>query len=59
MPKRDDLEKVTLSLRTGDFSRLREMYPQVGASAVVRKLVSDYVDQFKVETTTLPRLDLE
>lgn len=37
--------KHTMRLRAGDYERLREMYPRQGANAVIRKLVSDYVDR--------------
>jgi len=33
------LEKVTLNLYAGDMKRLRDLYPVVGASVIIRELV--------------------
>lgn len=46
---RDELIKVTLNLRKGDPERLREHFPQFSYGAIVRKLVSDYVDRLDVQ----------
>lgn len=37
------LQKVTLSLYRGDFDRLRDFKPKLGASKVVRLLVRKYI----------------
>lgn len=37
------LQKVTLLLYEGDFDRLRELKPDLGASKVVRLLVRKYI----------------
>ena len=49
--KNDDegLQKVTLNLFDGDMERLRSFYPDVGASAVIRRIVRRYIEQ--VEAT--------
>jgi len=41
----EELTKHTLNLRKGDFDYLKGVYPKVGSSAVIRKLVSRHVDQ--------------
>lgn len=38
------ITKHTLFLREGDFARLREVYPNIGAGPIVRKIVSRFVD---------------
>lgn len=40
----DSLTKHTLNLRKGDFDQLKAMYPEIGAAAIIRKVVSKYVD---------------
>jgi hypothetical protein len=40
----DDLQRHTLFLRKGDFALIQSYFPKQGASAVVRKLVSNFVD---------------
>lgn len=39
------LEKQTLNLRKGDFARLQELHPQLGAGRVVRELVVAHIDR--------------
>jgi len=59
MPKSDGpLEKVTLKLYPGDFARLRDFFPEIGASIVVRKLVRNYVQKLEGDTE-VPKIDVE
>lgn len=44
---KDELEKVTLNLRVGDFARLRELHPDLPAGLVVRKLVTDHIEKME------------
>jgi hypothetical protein len=58
MPKaEEELEKVTLNMYRGDMDRLREFYPDIGASAMVRRLVRRFIVQ--VEKEGGPRIDTE
>lgn len=50
------ITKHTLFLRDGDFARLREVYPNVGAGPVIRKIVSRFVDN--LDTAGLTPEDL-
>ena len=54
--KNEDLTKHTLHLRAGDMDRLKALFPEIGASIVVRKLVSNFLDrddkERKVEFTS-------
>jgi hypothetical protein len=48
MPKNDrPLQKVTLLLFEGDLDRLRQYYPDVGASPIIRRLVSSFLNQIE------------
>jgi hypothetical protein len=42
---KEDLQKHTLHLYTGDFQRLGEIYPDAGASAIIRKLVHAHLSK--------------
>lgn len=55
MPK-DELQKHTLNLRAGDFTRLYELHPELDPSAVIRQLVADHVD--KMTKKVLEGVDL-
>lgn len=43
------LQKHTLNLYEGDYDKLRSFYPDVGAGAVIRRIVRRYIEQ--VEAT--------
>lgn len=45
MKKTEPMTKHTLFLREGDVDRLKSLHPEVGASYVIRKLVSNYLDR--------------
>lgn len=48
MPRaRQDLTKHTLLLRRGDVEELQILYPEVGASIIIRKLVADHIDKIR------------
>lgn len=46
-------QKHTLNLFEGDFARLQELYPDAGASLVIRTLVRRHIDEKtpKVDTS--------
>lgn len=55
-----DLDKKTLNFRPGDFERLRDIYPEVPPSIVIRKLVSNFVDKFNREgNVNLPKVEVD
>lgn len=41
------LEKHTLRLREGDVDRLRDLYPDVPANKIIRRIVSNHVDKIE------------
>lgn len=57
---KEPLQKVTINLFVGDFQRLGELYPLVGATNVIRELVRTHLRKIdeqvhqKVSTAELP-----
>lgn len=43
----EEITKHTLNLRAGDYDKLKEIFPEVGAASVIRGLVSRYVDSLQ------------
>jgi hypothetical protein len=43
--KRNDLVKVTLNLRDGDFNKMGELFPEKGPSVAIRELLSAFIDK--------------
>ena len=43
----EKLQKVTLKLYDGEFKRLQDHYPEVGASLVVRTLVHKHLTRLE------------
>lgn len=43
----EKMQKVTLKLFDGEFKRLQDHYPEVGASFVVRSLVHNHLDRLE------------
>lgn len=55
--QRDDepLQKHTLNLWEGDYEKLRVLYPDVGAGAIIRRVVRRFIEQ--VEANGGPSID--
>lgn len=54
------LQKVTLNLYHGDFEKLQEQNPRIGAAKVVRELVSAHVRTVEAKAESLrDQLDIE
>lgn len=54
----DDQTKHTIRLYHGDYARLQELYPKIGANAVIRKLVHDYLDKVDPRPAVPSNLDI-
>ncbi len=52
MPKTEELQKHTLLLFEGDYRRLQEYYPEIGAAIVIRKIVRKHLTQLDGQLTT-------
>lgn len=60
MAKNLDLQKVTLNLRAGDYARLGDLFPDLGAGPAIRQLVSQFIDRAEAAArTTLPSVDTQ
>lgn len=50
MAKNDeDLSKHTLNLFPGDYDKLRELFPDVGAGPIIRKIVRNFITKVEQE----------
>lgn len=58
--RKEDFEtqKHTLSLFAGDFRELQDNYPDIGAAAIVRRLVRAHVDDLRKGGKT-PKIKME
>ena len=54
MPKKSEeaLSKHTLLLFEGDFPRLQELYPEVGATLIIRRLIRKHLLEVDPKTDT-------
>lgn len=52
-----ELEKVTLFLFKGEFGRLKELHPRIGASKIVRDLVHAHLN--RIDTRLKPHSTYE
>jgi len=60
MAKNLDLQKVPLTLRAGDYARLGDLFPDLGAGPAIRQLVAQFVDRAEAAArTTLPSVDTQ
>jgi len=51
VPKNEELQKHTLNLRKGDFELIGDFFPDLGASRIIRTVVSRYVDELEGDST--------
>jgi len=48
--------RVTLYLREGDMENLRSIYPDLGASIIIRELVAAHVDRMLASKAPAPEV---
>lgn len=55
-----DLQKHTLNLFSGDYARLQELYPDIGAGPVIRRLIRQFIQQAEQpgESPAAPEINL-
>jgi hypothetical protein len=54
MHKDDEgLQKHTLNLYEGDYEKIRLLYPDVGAGAIIRRIVRRFIEQVEVTGTSI------
>jgi hypothetical protein len=49
---REDLKihKHTLNLYAGDYAKIQELFPDIGAGVVIRKVIRNYVESIEAKT---------
>ena len=51
-----ELHKHTLNLYQGDYAKIQELFPDIGAGVVIRKVVRNYVETIEAKTAVaLPK----
>lgn len=58
MAKSETLQKHTLNLRAGDVERLRDFFPDIPASNLIRTIISRYVDALEGNVPA-PEVDID
>jgi len=59
MKKIEGIQKHTINLYEGDYARIQEMFPDIGAAAIIRKLVRRFVEQSGNYTDILPSVEIK
>lgn len=44
MNEKEPMQKHTLNIFAGDFDRLQRMYPDIGAAAIIRRLIRKHLE---------------
>lgn len=52
-PQDECLSKHTLNLFEGDYEKLRLLYPDVGAGAIIRRIVRRFIEQVEVNGASI------
>lgn len=47
---KNELSKHTLNLYSGDYAHLRDLYPELGAGPVIRRLIRVYIEQTETKS---------
>lgn len=50
VPEDLEIHKHTLNLYKGDYAAIQEMFPDIGAGVVIRKVVRNYVEAMRAKT---------
>lgn len=53
----DDLQKHTLNLWRGDYERLQQLYPDIGAGPVIRGVIRKFIEQCESTPTVTPQVE--
>lgn len=55
MNEREPMQKHTLNLFEGDFEKLQREYPDIGAAAIIRRLIRKHLED-RESTTDISRI---
>lgn len=50
MNEKEPMRKHTLNLFDGDFDRLQRLYPDIGAAAIIRRLIRNHLEKTEPKT---------
>ena len=60
MPKDDTIQKHTLNLRRGDYARLGDLFPDLGAGPAIRQIIANFIDRAEAAARAdLPSVDTQ
>lgn len=48
----DQLHKHTMNFFAGDIEKIADLYPDVGASVIIRRLVRDFVERVSAQNAS-------
>lgn len=51
MPKNSDITKHTMNLFSGDYAKLQDLYPDIGAATIIRRIVRAFITQIEEKGT--------
>lgn len=54
MPRNEDLQKHTLNLYRGDYEKIQQLYPDLGAARAIRHIIRQFLDRCESEATNMP-----
>jgi hypothetical protein len=55
MPRAEtELQKHTLNLFPGDYAKLQQHYPDIGAATIIRRIVKRFVEQIEASGDSAP-----
>lgn len=54
----EELTKHTLNLFKGDYEKLAELYPDVGAAPVIRRIIRKYLESLETAKPELPKTEV-
>jgi hypothetical protein len=59
MPKDEMLTKHTMNLFTGDYAKLQQYYPDIGAATIIRRVIRAFVNQIEEKGQDGVKIDVD
>ena len=47
---KEDLTKHTLNIYSGDYAKIQAWWPEIGAAAVIRRIIRQFVEKVEAES---------
>jgi hypothetical protein len=54
-----ELQKHTLNLFPGDYEKLQDLYPDLGAAVIIRRIVKAYIEQIEKSGDSDAKVDIK